>query len=306
MATSSFYNDNLYRTYPFVAECHSIIPNEWLSGIKVRMNYGAGFTVFPSVFLTEWRTEDAHHVLTFSCEAESRIISQTVVIPEDTPPFTRVLSGADQRIQITLVVGNLPADRISQTGMRLRIEPTCILWFIHRGIASVQVGNRARRVLPLPDRVEHEFYDKAEWWQQGEPDGQQTIVNQPLLFSPGYNCRIYPRVGNRLQFEAVGGRGQGEVATDLSKGFAEVSGTMIHEEETIPTNYLRKDGLPNESEVLYAFCGALGPHVRMAATSTIRLTAEPEKHGITISVGNLGGDICLQTMKPLANGTMTQ
>ncbi|MCL2006105.1 MAG: hypothetical protein FWG73_08065 [Planctomycetaceae bacterium] len=81
---------------------------------------------------------------------------------------------------------------------------------------------------------------------------------------------------------------------------------MIHEEETIPTNYLRKDGLPNESEVLYAFCGAVGPHVRMAATSTIRLTAEPEKHGITISVGNLGGDICLQTMKPLANGTMTQ
>jgi len=113
-------------------------------------------------------------------------------------------------------------------------------------------------------------------------------------------------VGNRLQFEAVGGLGQGEVATDLSKGFAEVSGTMIHEEETIPTNYLRKDGLPNESEVLYAFCGAVGPHVRMAATSTIRLTAEPEKHGITISVGNLGGDICLQTMKPLANGTMTQ
>jgi len=292
MATSSFYNDNLYRTYPFVADNHSIIPNEWLSGIKVRMNYGAGFTLFPSVFLTEWQTEDEHHVLTFSCESAGRIISKTVSILAGTPTFARVVSDADQRIQITLIVGNLPTERISQTGMRLRIEPTCILWLIHRGIASVEVGNSARRVLPLPDRVEHEYYDKAQWWQQGEPGGQQTIVNQPLLFSPGYNYRIYPRVGNRLQFEAVGGLGQGEVATDLSKGFAEVSGTIIHEEETTPTNYLRKDGLPNENEVLYAFCGAVGPHVRMTATNTIRLTAEPEKHSITISVGNLGGDIC--------------
>ncbi|MCL2006104.1 MAG: hypothetical protein FWG73_08060 [Planctomycetaceae bacterium] len=183
MATSSFYNDNLYRTYPFVAECHSIIPHEWLSGIKVRMNYGAGFTAFPSVFLTEWQTEDEHHVLTFSCEAEGRIISQTVVIPEDTPPFARVLSDADQRIQIALIVGNLPTERISKTGMRLRIEPICILWLIHRGIASVQVGNKARRVLPLPDRVEHEFYGKAEWCQQGEPNGPQNDCEPtaPLL-----------------------------------------------------------------------------------------------------------------------------
>jgi hypothetical protein len=176
--------------------------------------------------------------------------------------------------------------------MRLRIEPTCILWLIHRGIASVQVGNRARKVLPLPDGVEHEDYGKAQWWQQGqeEPGGGQTIVNKPLLFSPGFNCRIYPRVGNRLQFEAGSGLGMGEVQTDLSKGFRKVSGRMI-EEET-PTNYLRKDGLPDDGDILYAFCGAVGPHVQMTATTTIRLTAEPEKHCITISVGNLGGDIC--------------
>jgi hypothetical protein len=292
MATSSFYNDNLYRSYPFVAEdfLGMDIPHEWLAGIKVRMNYGAGFTAFPSVFLTEWRTEEKQHVLTFSCEAEGKIISKTVSIPAGLPPFARVVSDANQRIRINCVVGNLPTERIIKTGMRLRLEPTCILWLVHRGIASVQVGNRARQVLPLPDGVEHEYYGKALWWQQGEPGGEQTIVNKPLLFSPGFNCRIYPRVGNRLQFEAVSGLGLGEVATDLSKGFTKVSGTIIEEEA--PISYLRKDGLPNDSEVLYAFCGAVGPHVRMTATSTIRLTTEPEKHCITISVGNLGGDIC--------------
>ena len=175
MATSSFYNDNLYRTYPFVADNHSIIPNEWLSGIKVRMNYGAGFTLFPSVFLTEWQTEDEHHVLTFSCESAGRIISKTVSILAGTPTFARVVSDADQRIQITLIVGNLPTERISQTGMRLRIEPTCILWLIHRGITSVEVGNRARRVLPLPDRVEHEFYGKAEGGSRWNPMGSKPL-----------------------------------------------------------------------------------------------------------------------------------
>jgi hypothetical protein len=298
MATSSFYNDNLYRSYPFVAE-NSLgigpsegIPHEWLAGIKVRMNDGAGFLAFPSVYLTDWRTDEKQHVLTFSCEADGRTVSKTVAIPAHTPPFTRIVSDANERIQIALIAGSLPTAPLVKPGLRLRVEPTCILWLIHRGIASVQVGNRARKVLPLPDGVEHEYYGKAQWWQQGEPGGEQTIVNKPLLFSPGFNCRLYPRVGNRLQFEAGSRLGLGEVQTDLSKGFAKVSGTMISEEEAMPVSYLRKDGLPNDSEVLYAFCGAVGPHVRMTATSTIRLTAEPEKHTITISVGNLGGDIC--------------
>jgi hypothetical protein len=72
MATSSFYNDNLYRTYPFVAENSLSLPHEWLAGIKVRMEYGAGFKKFPSVYLTEWRTEEEQHELTFSCEAEDQ------------------------------------------------------------------------------------------------------------------------------------------------------------------------------------------------------------------------------------------
>ena len=124
MATSSFYNDNLYRSYPFVAEDSLNIPHEWLAGIKVRMNYGAGFTAFPSVFLTEWHTEEDQHVLTFSCEAEGRIVSKTISIPLGLTPFARVVSDVNQRIQVTLIVGNLPTKKISKTGMRLRIEPT--------------------------------------------------------------------------------------------------------------------------------------------------------------------------------------
>jgi hypothetical protein len=53
MATSSFYNDNLDRTYPFVSQHHSVIPNEWLAGLKIYFHYGAGFTSFPSVRLAE-------------------------------------------------------------------------------------------------------------------------------------------------------------------------------------------------------------------------------------------------------------
>jgi len=65
---------------------------------------------------------------------------------------------------------------------------------------------------------------------------------------------------------------------------------MICEEP--PTDYLRRDGRPNEENVLYAFCGAVGPHIWMMSTNTILLTAEADKNMIVVSVGNLGGDAC--------------
>ena len=287
MATSSFYNDNLYRTYPFVAEDHSVIPDDWLVGLKVCFNHGAGFKSFPSVFLTRWRTENGESTLEFSCEAADKVVSKSVVIPSDTPPMTRIVSDDTEMIQIVLIVGHCPLGGIEKTGLRVKAEPTCTLWYQHRGITSVQVGNRPRRYVPLPDGVESEHYGKAEWWKQGQDD---AVIVGPLLFNQGFNCRIHPRAGNRLQLDAVRGAGRGVVSDEISRGCADISGTMVCEEP--PAEFLRMDGLPDVGSVLYSFCGAVGPHVRMTSTSTIRLTAEPEQHTILIGVGNLGGGAC--------------
>ena len=284
MATSSFYNDNLYRTYPFVAADHSKIPNEWLAGIKVCFRCGAGFPSFPSVFLVSWHTESGQTVLKFSCEAGSKIVQKTVAIPTGTTVFSSVRSDEESGIQVILIVGYVPLPDVQLLSLRLKVEPTCILWLQHRGISSVQVGNRPRKVLPLPDGVDHEYYGNVDWWSQGER------FTGPLLFKPGFNCRIHQRTSNRLQIEASVNAGAGEVTEDFSKGCIDLSGTIVCEES--PVDYLRKDGLPNEENVLYAFCGAVGPHVRMIAASTIILTIRPEEHTVIISVGNLGGGAC--------------
>jgi len=286
MATSSFYNDNLYRTYPFVAEDHSVIPNQWLVGLRVCVGCGAKFSSFPFVFLTGWQTENGNSLLQFSCELEEIAVLKTLVIPAGTPPMTRVLSGTEDNVQITVITGHCPDEDVTIENIRLRAEPTCILWLQHRGISSVQVGNSARKVLPLPDGIDHEYYGTVSWWKQGEA----SIVGLPLLFSPGFNCAIQQRTGNRLQIEASRGSGLGEVQEDGVKGSIENSGTIISEMQ--PMDSLRKDGLPHGGAVLYSFCGAVGPHVRMQATSTIRLTSDPETHTIIIGAGNLGGDVC--------------
>jgi hypothetical protein len=295
MATSSFYNDNLYRSYPFVKGKDSAslaIPHGFLAGIKVTFNYGGGFASFPSVFLTEWRVENSMSYLKFSCEAEGKTVEKTMTLLPDTPLFSRVVSGAEDMIQIALIAGSIPTEPMLQKNLRLQVEPTCLLWLQHRGIASVRVGNLPRNVLPLPEGIEHEHYGKAEWWWQQKENASipSSAIVGPLLWSPGFNCRITPRIGNRLQMEAIKGAGLGEVQKDISKGCRAVSDTVVCEEP--PADYLRKDGFLDEGSVLYAFCGAVGPHIRMTATSTIQLTAEPEKHTIRIGIGNLGGDAC--------------
>ena len=144
----------------------------------------------------------------------------------------------------------------------------------------MRIGNLPRNVLPLPEGIEHGHYGNVDWWWQKKKESsiRDSAITGPLLLSPGYNCRIIPRIGNRLQIEAVKNAGLGEVQEDISKGCKEVSDTIVCEEP--PTDYLRKDSFLEEGSVLYAFCGAVGPHIRMTATSTVQLTAEPEKHTI--------------------------
>ena len=291
MATSSFYNDNLYRAYPFVSTDKTKIPSGWVVGIKACFDFGAGFSDFPAVFLTGWLTKNGRHNLQFTCEAENKRVQKTVSIPVIASCFERFVSEEHEddetdaaRIHIVLIVGNLPQENVNLSGIRLRVEPTRILWLQHRGISSVHVGNRPRNALPLPEGIEHAYYRKRRWWQQGDK------FTGPLLFYSGFNCRIHSRALNRLQIEAAVAAGHGEVTEDISKGCIADFSTIVCEEP--PIDYLRKDGLPDDENVLYAFCGAMGHHVQMISTSTVILTVKPEEHTVIISIGNLGGSVC--------------
>ena len=311
MATSSFYNDNLYRTYPFVTAGLPKIPHEWLVGIKVCCDYSSGFPAFPTVRLLSWQTQSEGHALRFLCEAKSEgaafSITKIVTIPADTSCFERVLSDDSAGIQIIIIAGNLPQS--ADVSVDLQVEPTSVLWFPHRGISSVQTGNRPRRFIPLPDGLDQPHYGNALWWKRGErPTGEEAVDEStapskisgvPLLFSPGFNCRVHARGSRRLQIEAGFKAGLGEVTEDISKGCADTSfvfGVDVGEQGTIceepPTEYLRKDGLPNYENALYAFCGALGPHIQLVTSSTVSLTLKPEEHTLVVCAGNLGGSAC--------------
>jgi hypothetical protein len=206
---------------------------------------------------------------------------KVIVIPSDTPAFTAVHYSPEDMIQISVIAGNLPINNVHKTGLYLSVEPVCVLWLQHRGIASVHVGNSPRRTMPLPDGME---YVIADWWKQGD------ALSGPLLINPGFNCRVYQKTKTRLQIEAATGSGSGEVTADLAKGYTSDSDTMVYEEP--PADYLRKDGLLNDVHVLYAFCGAAGPHIRMTSGNTVQLTAMPATHTILIAAGNLSGDAC--------------
>ncbi len=291
MPTSSFYNDNLFRTYPFVSSDEAIVfPKKRLVGAKVCCGYASPFRSFPKARLTDWTVRAAEHRLTFQVEADPVRVSVPVTIPKSPPPFTHIFSETVRETSIRVTVGDLAGATESFDDLDLLLEPTLVLWLKHRGVRSVRIGSESRDRLAsclyegISDR-QKKAYTEARWWRQ------DTILTGPILFSEGYNCRLVAATTeNALRFFPQAGAGLGETAEFVSLGTTLIDGRSILEfQENMP---VRPDGLPPHDRLLFSFCGAGGPEIEASITETIEVRNDINASTVSIRVATLGAEGC--------------
>jgi hypothetical protein len=317
--TSSFYNDNLYRAYPLIANQPEAIPARYLAGIKVYCSYSTPFRSFPSVYLTGLVFNPEGLVFTFECTDGITAITKRMTV-SSVPVFTRVFSeDTGDDINITLITGTPPKEneQIGFSNIRLQIEPVCIFWLRHRGISEIRIGNQARYKLDADSEgLPLEYLPDAEWWNQ-PADSVLVLRDQPLLFSEGWNCNLtLSCTDQKVGFNAREQAGSGEVSEDVPRGY--IVGRIIEEEipageeeepevrkeivpdpdngeiltETVPAPFLRFDGLPDNRLIAYSVCGAVGPDITVQASDTVLVRADQDVFTIFVGVANLGGGSC--------------
>jgi hypothetical protein len=330
-ATSSFYNDNLHRAYPFIANQPNSIPTPYLVGIRVYCSYDAPFESFPSVYLTDWDIEASVHTVTFLCTDGTTEIVKQVLIPAGTGMFQTVQSDDTDSICISVITGQLNnisliTKQLEVSGqvypvrpVKLQIEPVCVFWLRHRGISEIRIGNQARyRLETDAEGLPLEYAPDSEWWNQPVIDNVEDALclqDQPLLFSEGWNCNLtLSQIDHKIGFGAREGAGLGEVSEDVPRGY--IVGRIVEEEigsgddktvrkttvpdpengeilvESVPAPLLRFDGLPDNRLIVYSFCGAVGPDVLVQTSDTVLVRTDQSVCTIFVSVANLGGDSC--------------
>ena len=296
MPTSTFYNDNLFRTYPFRTTVESQrFPTSRIVGAKILCSFAAPFQTFPTAQLIRWDVRSQEHRLTFRVESGQTRIEVPVLVPKESSPFTTVFSDEIQGITIRLTLGNLAGQSDSFSNLHLPLEPTCLVWMKHRGLARILFANASRARLPscLYDGIPNSLataYTTAAWWLQGE------ISDCPLLFQEGFNCSIDLAVTeNKLLFFARPGAGQGPVQEFIPLGSASVDGKMVPEiPEWRPDNIsVRPDGLPPNDQVLYVFSGAVGPDITHQTSRTVQVRNDIDPYTVSVTVAGPGGTDCL-------------
>jgi len=298
MATSSFYNDNLYRTYPLVtSDASAAFPHKRLVGAKVLCSFGSPYQSFPTATLVEWTVRSSQHRLLFLCKAGETTVPVPVIIPTQTGLFGQVFSEVVEETRIRVTVGDLDRETQSISGLDLPLEPTCVLWLKHRGVRSIHLGNASReRVLAVLDECstaeQRTAYQEADWWRQ-----ETEIAGGPFLLAEGYNCSLVSSVvENSIRFQPQAGAGRGVVSEFLSLGFTLVGDRMvpeISEENPFPDDcFLRPDGLPRHDRILRSFCGLGGPEITAVTGKSVQVRNDLDSSTVSIRTMPPGKNEC--------------
>jgi hypothetical protein len=315
MITSSFYNDNLFRSYPFVARDTGAAWNtlekvyKAVVGAKV-MVYSESLFInnFPRAFLQHWITLTDTYQLTFLVTDKSDVtVRKIITIPKTTLPFTKISSNDNDGVVVSIIVGELSAITFNWFDLDLQLEPTCLLWYRHRGISKIYVVNQERHRLRLETSVidadYRNLYGKVAWWLQPE-EGLESIENgSPCLFNGGFNCEInQSSLEQKLQFIPQSNAGLGEATEDIALGYTTVSTTELIDDvpttvttlvvERSPAFNLRKDGLPTAENVVYHVSSAAGPEIILVSDTAVSVRPEINISTIFIGVAMLFGESC--------------
>jgi hypothetical protein len=302
MITSSFYSDNLFRAYPFkdnYSDDSTIAPRLYktVAGAKIMVYAESAFVNnFPRAYLVSWMTLTDRYQLTFQVKDKTNVIvTKTITIPKTTPPFTKFTSDDKDAVVISLIIGDVSNISQSWYGLNMQLEPTCLLWYKHRGISNIYVVNQERHRLRLENNVidpeYRKVYGKVDWWLQPE-EGLTSISNgNPCLFNGGFNCTINQiNLGQNLQFIPQTNAGLGEATEDIALGYTVIDDTYFV--ETSPAFNLRKDGIPTIANVVYHVSSATGPEILLVADTAISVRPELNISTIFIGVATLFGESC--------------
>jgi len=280
MATSTFYNDNLFRNYPLIASpASAAFPAKRLVGAKVLCSFGSPYKHFPSISLVEWTVRASLHRLVFRCWTDDTVVTVPVTIPADTGLFTHIFSDVVEATSLRITVGDLTRETQSFRDLDLPLEPTCVLWLKHRGIRSIRIGNASRERLainsgiPVPQQT---AYRQADWWHQ-----ETVITDSPLLLAEGYNASlIASTIDNSIRFQPQVGAGRGVVSEIVSLGVTRINGQTVPE---IPDpSAFRPDGLPHQ--VVRSFSGLPGPEITAVTGQTILVRNDINPSTVSIGI----------------------
>ena len=307
MPTSTFYNDNLFRAYPFVAldkpseyPNDNLFPVKRIVGAKILCGFGSYFRSFPDVELKHWEVLSLLHRVTFRLTAGNYSNEILVEIPKNTPLFSHIFSKDSEHIRIRLTVGDLSDATQSFGTLSLRLEPTCILWLKHRGIDCIQVVNENRERLtevihsnPVLSPEYKTAWLNTKFWRQ-----PLLIGDEGLLFSEGSNCEwstsvtdnrliVWPRTcsgtGAVHEFQSLG---------VTSSGVGSALGGLSEIPPDIDELKIRPDGLVHQNKVLFAFCGATGPEITAERKQSIQVRNDVDANTVSIAVASLNGKGC--------------
>jgi len=282
MITSSFYNDNLFRQYPFIQEGStdtSGLPTQLIVGVKVICSYDSPFTSFPRAWLKAVQVAAEDYYLFFVVkDKKGTQLSVTVPVPKTVKPFDTVSASGvliAKSIKIVVTVGNLIPEE-DYNGLEKYVEPTCILWLKHRGISQINAYNKARN--RLNSIAPHPSHEKKYWYTG-------SLVSEPLLIHAGFNCFLATSRGsNNFNVLPRAFAGSGPV-----QGFPLLS----KEEEFDPlVDKIRPDGLFATDDSVYVFSGATGPVVTEMPGNTIRFTQEFGPSSIVMTTAKFGKNPC--------------
>ena len=292
MATSSFYQDNLFRAYPFEHKDGSKLNTRYIVAAKVICSYASPFTSFPRVYLKDINVRTASHQLTFVCTDGQTSTNVSLDVPLTTPVGQPVFSKVQADTVVQCVFGDYSATATS-SNQKYYLEPPCVLWLRHRGIAKIVVGNENRARLPAtslpPNAASYvkDAYLNPGFWKQ-----DQEIYQEPLLFSEGYNCELIPSISdNAIRFLPKVNAGMGPVEEFAMLGTTRVNSRDVIEEQ-IKDSRIRPDGLPSNDLVLYSFCGATGTEIVHVPTQTVSMRNDLDASTVSISMTSLNGTEC--------------
>lgn len=296
MITSTFYNDNRFRSYPFVTPAAaSPFPNKRIVAAKVTCSYASPYASFPTVLMTGWEVRSREHRLTFTCSDGIEQAVLTVLIPKDAGLFTHHRSDEQRDTRIRVTIGDLSDATESFVGLNppLRLEPVCLLWLKHRGVRSIRLGNANRPRLPAAIYPGISFerkdaWERTRWWLQ-----ERSIQNEPLLFSEGCNCSLtVSTLGNRILFTPQLNAGLGPVRELVSLGGSEAFGSLLDEFPDPLPEHVRPDGLPYPDRMLASFCGATGPEITWIPNETVGVRNDLDASTVSIHLVGLHGKGC--------------
>jgi hypothetical protein len=306
MASTSFYNDNANRSYPFLRG-EAFIPNSAIVDCGFVFGPGSGFTQGEStVYLSSVERNGDLLIFTFKTTAGNLLDRSLQFVRQvddeqyqieyvdtldnlnqgsasESESVSHLCDFADDFMGYLVtgplddLLAALPGDGIL-TG-EATVEPAQVQDSSQAYARSINIANADRTRFETPD----ECRDQC-WPTPPQPMWiVKRCVQGAIRFREGYNLRITQDGDeNTLQFDAQVGAGAGEPCEQVP----------LYPGEELPRDSMFYEGGPACNQVIRSINGIGGRLVNVKAGAGVRVSADPARNKIRINVDTHDLAIC--------------